>query len=150
MPIEVRGSKSLKRKLDQLGEAGKGRMMVRALKAGALVQVNEAQRTVRRVTGNLARSIHIGGEADEGGVVQRTGDPVPEPETDNTSAAVYWGTDVEYARRVELGFEGPDALGRDFHQPAQPYMRPAVDTTRRETQSEVAEAMRDLIRAAIA
>lgn len=149
MPIEVRGSASLNRKLDRLGQAAKGRMMVNALKVGALLQVNDAKRRVKRITGNLARSIHIGGESREGGVTQQTGEPVPSPEIGINSAAVYWGTDVEYARRVELGFEGPDALGRTYHQPAQPYMRPAVDTTRNDVKQEVAEAMRDLIRAAL-
>lgn len=38
--------------------------------------------------------------------------------------------DTPYARRIELGFVGPDSLGRMFHQPAQPYMRPAYDTER--------------------
>lgn len=32
-----------------------------------------------------------------------------------------------YARRVELGFEGPDSLGRNYHQPPYAYMGPALD-----------------------
>jgi hypothetical protein len=36
------------------------------------------------------------------------------------------GSDVEYARRIELGFEGVDALGREYHQPPFPYLRPAL------------------------
>lgn len=149
MPIEVRGSQSLKRKLQSLSTVARGQIQVRALKAGGLVIQNEAKRLVPRVTSNLARSIHIGGEAQEGSVIQMTGEPVPEPEVSATSAAIYVGTDVEYARRVEHGFMDTDALGRSYHQPAQPYMRPAVDTTRAEVRQEVAEALRDLIRAAI-
>lgn len=61
------------------------------------------------VTGNLRRSIrnspleHVGmGEY-------------------RTSA----GPSMEYGRRVELGFEGPDSLGRAYHQRAFPYIDPA-------------------------
>jgi len=32
-----------------------------------------------------------------------------------------------YARRVETGFEGPDSLGRQYHQKAYPYMGPAAE-----------------------
>lgn len=33
---------------------------------------------------------------------------------------------VVYARRIELGFEGPDSLGRIYHQQGNPYLKPAV------------------------
>lgn len=33
---------------------------------------------------------------------------------------------MAYGRRVELGFEGADALGRVFSQPAYPFFRPGV------------------------
>lgn len=32
-----------------------------------------------------------------------------------------------YSRRLELGFEGTDSLGRRYHQPPYPYFRPAYD-----------------------
>ncbi len=35
------------------------------------------------------------------------------------------GPTVIYARRVELGFDGSDAIGRTYHQPPYPYFRPA-------------------------
>lgn len=39
-----------------------------------------------------------------------------------------WGSsDVVYALRMELGFQGSDALGRAINQPARPYLRPAAD-----------------------
>lgn len=34
------------------------------------------------------------------------------------------GTDVVYARRLELGFVGIDAAGRNVHQGPRPYLRP--------------------------
>lgn len=36
--------------------------------------------------------------------------------------------DTPYAHRIEVGFVGRDSLGRNYHQAAQPYMRPAFDT----------------------
>jgi hypothetical protein len=35
------------------------------------------------------------------------------------------GTNVKYARRLELGFVGKDALGRMFRQKPRPFIRPA-------------------------
>lgn len=33
------------------------------------------------------------------------------------------GTNVEYARRLELGFTGTDALGRNYNQAPRPFLR---------------------------
>ncbi len=41
-----------------------------------------------------------------------------------------WGLDPAYARRIEYGFIGTDSLGRNYHQAAQPYVRPAADSTK--------------------
>jgi hypothetical protein len=53
---------------------------------------------------------------------------------------IYIGTDVEYAAPVEYG------AGR---RPPQPYLRPAIDTNGDAVRTEVAEALRDLLRAAL-
>jgi hypothetical protein len=37
------------------------------------------------------------------------------------------GTDQPQAMRLEVGFVGPDALGRVYDQPPYPHMNPAVD-----------------------
>lgn len=42
-------------------------------------------------------------------------------------AANQYGFDPAYARRIEYGFVGQDSLGRNYHQAAQPYMRPTAD-----------------------
>ncbi len=36
------------------------------------------------------------------------------------------GTNVPYARRLELGFFGTDSKGRNFNQEARPYLRPSL------------------------
>jgi len=52
-------------------------------------------------------------------------------------AEVYIGTDVIYARRLEYGFVNPDALGRVYHQPARPYLRPAMEENREAVMEEI-------------
>ncbi|MEM9043413.1 MAG: hypothetical protein AAGC81_01870 [Pseudomonadota bacterium] len=37
-----------------------------------------------------------------------------------------YGTNVEYARRLELGFSGRDANGRNVNQPPRPFLRPVL------------------------
>lgn len=49
--------------------------------------------------------------------------------------------DTPYAHRIENGFIGPDSLGRMFHQPAQPYMRPAFDTERDNAAAAIKESI---------
>ena len=40
------------------------------------------------------------------------------------------GTNLEYARRLELGFVGTDSLGRTYAQAPRPYLRPALEINR--------------------
>lgn len=121
----------------------RGRTLDRALATGALPAVNAAKRRAPYLSGNLRRSIHIGGFNDltpeARGIVQR-GQPVPQPEGTPTRRSVYWGTDVEYARAQEFGYP-------EGNIPAKPYIRPAHDETRSEVVSEVAAALRDLVKA---
>lgn len=42
------------------------------------------------------------------------------------------GTNVVYARRLELGFVGTDALGRNINQEPRPYLRPSLAENRKE------------------
>ena len=37
------------------------------------------------------------------------------------------GPTTVYARRIELGFKGPDSLGRVYNQQGNPYVKPAYD-----------------------
>ena len=52
------------------------------------------------------------------------------------------GTNVEYARRIELGFVGTDILGRKYNQKPYPYLRPALEKNR----SKILGLFRDLIK----
>ena len=52
------------------------------------------------------------------------------------------GTNVEYARRVEMGFVGTDSLGRTYNQAPKPYLRPALEKNR----SKILGLFRNLIK----
>lgn len=130
--------------LKQMVRNVQGKNLERALVAGALIIQNDAKRRAPVLTGNLRRSIHIGGHedlaGDRSGVQQQTGQAVPGPESGQAGAAVYVGTDVEYAAAVEFGSE---------ERRAKPYLRPAADSNRSTVAKEVADALRDLVRDAI-
>jgi HK97 gp10 family phage protein len=142
--VSISGSTALKGKFDQLSAIVQGRTLERAIVSGALLIQNEAKRRVPKLTGNLSRSIHIGGHEDMNpggaGVINTTGAGVPGPEIATHSAAVYVGTDVIYGPPVEFG---TSKMG------AQPYMRPAFDGQRAAAVQECGAALIDLIRAVL-
>lgn len=63
------------------------------------------------VTGNLRRSIRT--------------DPIRRAGLGVYATRVY--PTAVYSRRVELGFDGADSLGRIYHQRPYPYFKPGVD-----------------------
>lgn len=129
--ITVKGDKELHAAFKRLSAALRGPALVTAAKAGILPIQNAAIRNAPYVSGNLSRSIHTE-------VVEEKDD----------SAFVTTGTDVDYAARVEFGFNDTDKLGRTYHQPAKPYMRPAYDDERENAVKETQDALRDIIEAA--
>lgn len=128
----VKGDKELKAMLQQLKAAGAGAKMIPAVDAGLLVIQNEIVAHAPYKTGNYKRSWHLG-----------------EAETTSTSAHNTTGTDVVYAARLEFGFEDTDALGRRYHQSAQPHVRPAFDAKRAAAIREVADTLRSIIEAGL-
>lgn len=144
MNVKVKGSKELKKQLQSLGTVANGKMLERATVAGALLIQNDAKRRAPYLSGNLRRSIHIGGHDDlnpgGAGAINTTGAGVPQPRIESNRATVYIGTDVVYAATHEFG---RDTIA------AQPYLRPAFDSQRGEAVREIGAALRDLIRAAI-
>lgn len=138
----ISGDKALLKKLSTLTDAVRGRAAERALVSGALIIQNAAKQAAPVETGNLRRSIHIGGHDDlgEGGnIIDRAGTHVPNPIIRHDEVAVFVGTDINYAAAVEFGSQ---------HQRAQPYLRPALDENKRAVQQEISDAYRDLIEAA--
>ena len=147
------GMKDLSRKFNRLSDIGKGQTLFRAGVAGMLVIINEAKRLAAYKTGTLRRSLHVGGAAGEtpdfeGGLDSGYSD-LGQGEIKAQSAEVYGGTDVPYGRRIEMGFEDTDSLGRSFHQKARPFLRPAFDTKRVEAVEAMRKAFVDLIERAV-
>ena len=134
--VTVTGDKAVSRRLDAVGRELAGKGIDVALLAAALVPMNAAKRDVKKITGNLARSIHVGGYGD-GLESPTTGTDIGYLSPKHTVAV---GTNVVYAKIIEYG--GP---GRA----AQPYLRPALDNNKREIQQEFADALADVLKAAV-
>jgi hypothetical protein len=75
----------------------------------------------RAVTGDFNRSIV--GEVEGGGSV--------------INGQI--GTNAAQARRLEYGFYGTDALGRNYNQPPYPYLGPSVPKVKAAVEAEIAK-----------
>lgn len=106
--IRISGIDTLQRRLGALGKAVDRPALQTAMVAGAKIIEADAKRRAPVETGTLRRSIT----------------------TVTTGDGVAVGSNLVYARRIELGFSGTDSLGRAFDQPPQPYLRPAFDANR--------------------
>lgn len=128
MQMKIRLDGDLAGPLRKHGDRINARTLSRAVHAGLMPIVNRGKQNAPVKSGNLRRSIH-------GEVTSAT----------NTHAEGMAGTDVEYALRQELGFDGPDALGRVYHQPGSHYMQRAAEDGREEAQSEVSATLRQIL-----
>jgi HK97 gp10 family phage protein len=131
MTVKVTGGRELVARFGRLSDVASTKALERAVLAGAQPILNEAKRRTPYITGTLRRSLHA---------------EITSSSRHRVDAAV--GTDVAYARRIELGFAGRDSRGRVFHQPPQPYLRPAFDTKRDAAIEAMTGAMRDQLRKA--
>ena len=127
--IDIRGQREVMRRLNAAGDAVGGRAFMPALRSAATVVVNDAKKRAPVLTGTLRRSIH---QEDAPGQL-----------------AVLVGTDLDYARRVEEGFAQRDRLGRRYNQPAQPYLRPALDENVDAIVREFWNSLDDILRKAM-
>lgn len=124
--IEVKGIKELQNTFKQI-DLELQQALYEAVSSGAAVVVREAKLNSERggdefphrITGNLMRSIK---EVRIKGLGTRVESQV--------------GSTMKYARRLEKGFMDVDRLGRRYHQPPRPFLRPALD----ENEAEVIEA----------
>lgn len=104
------GGREVQQALADLAKIASPDVLRDAAAEGAAAIKAGAQQRVPVDTGALRDSIEVVAlEQDSGAVLIGIGSPLP------------------YARRIEFGFNGQDSLGRTYHQPAQPYLRPALD-----------------------
>lgn len=123
--------KNLQRKLNRLSRLGTVNQRKDAVLIGLKLVTERAVEILRAnkwwITGTLAGSI--------------TEEVVAEGE--NVRGRV--GTNLVYARRVELGFIGTDKLGRKINQRARPYLRRAYAERLNEIVDTIASSLRAII-----
>lgn len=97
------------------------RAITDAMQIAAMEAAIEARRRAPYKTGTLRRSIEV---------------------IEQGPRQVAVGSRQPYAARIEFGFSGRDRLGRLYNQPAQPYLRPAIEETRQRMAQVFAEEVR--------
>lgn len=132
--IEIRGLEELEAKFSGM-ETQLTKILETATAAGAAVIVREAAINSRkggdefphRITGNLMRSITVIRKKTTPGRVE-----------------MQVGSAMEYALRLEYGFNDVDKKGRRYHQRPRPFLRPALDENTEEIQGEFEQAVKKL------
>jgi len=158
--IEVVGDKELARRIEQLIADDLPPMLEQALAAGAMLVSNDAKHRAPYRTGNLRRSIHVGGHERP-----EVGEDIGGNHHDPDGAEVLVGTSVEYAKWVEYGTAAhlirprqKKALWwKDLPHPvrlvshpgtqAKPFLRPAMDSQRDAVAKAAGEALKGLLQA---
>lgn len=125
LSLELYLTSAFHQKVEALRQALSGERVNPVLIAAAQPVVNSAKAKCPVLTGTLRRSIEARIDADGGVIV---------------------GSDVPYAARIEFGFAGADSLGRNYHQAAKPYLRPAIAGSVNEVREAAADALRAMIR----
>lgn len=127
----ISGGRELIAALKRLERVASVDVLRDAANEGAKAIVEEAQRLVPVKSGDLRDSIQA--------------QPL---EQANGSYTVGIGSPLPYARRIEYGFNDTDSLGREYHQPAQPYLRPALDTKGGDAVNAIADVLAARVREA--
>ena len=166
--VTVIGDKVTSQRLMRGSLSVGGENLERALAFGGLLGINVAKRIAPLKTGNLRRSLHIGGHAGmSGGLSDTTGTDVGGNMHTPTSATLLCGTNVSYAKALEEGADPHDIRPKNkqalywkglahpvmvVHHPgmaARPYLRPAFDETAPAIIREVGVSMMAILRAAV-
>ena len=133
----IRGTEELMKNLEKLGDK-LGKALEAAVMAGGLLIQNAAKENVPKVTGNLSRSIHMGGHGGLSELSNSTGADIGGEEKSNEKVIIQVGTDVEYAAFIEFGGSRKAPEG---------YLRPAMDENKDKVPKEISAALADIVRA---
>lgn len=161
--MTLHGSQELKMKLRRLGDdAWVKQALEDSLVAGALLVVNEAKKKAPYRTGNLRRSLHVGGyghKTRDFSAAKECSD-IGKPPRFGLRVRVRCGTNLIYARIQEYGgtivaknkpflvFKTRDGRWHSVKSvtiPARAYLRPAFDEKRRQAVNEVRDIMHDKV-----
>lgn len=144
--VKVTGTREVMAALEKIGDAFRDKLEAAVL-SGCLIVQNEAKRKCAYITGNLRSSIHTGGYGGMSDLAKsETGTDIGGKAVKDTSVELHVGTNVEYARRVEYGFNQADRLGRVYHQRSQPYLRPALDENKKKVVAEICSALKEVLK----
>ncbi len=120
------------RELDRIASAlGTNRNAI--VRKAAFEIESEAKQNAPYETTALRNSIytvtdgHNGYSNASGAAKSKRPDIETEAHPEPPEGSAYVGPCVEYAARIEYGFNDTDSLGRRYHQAAQPYLTPAAE-----------------------
>lgn len=108
----------------------KGDVVAQNTKDAAILAVDATMSAaIKRARTNHSPGARSGGRFEShSGELERGTKIVARAKVDANGVVGRWGViNVVYARRIELGFQGKDKLGRAFNQPPYPYLRPAAE-----------------------
>lgn len=136
--IDIHGLNDVVAKLDRLEALHKLDELPDALAAGALIAAEDAKAAVPVRTGDLKRSLHIGGYTRLTPDYRPSGayGALPGPKGSGRKVGVLLGTRLPYAHLVELGTR---------HSARHPFLKPAVDNNRRAITETVDDALQEII-----
>lgn len=158
--VSIKGGPELAAKLKKLSDNVAGKALENAVVSGALLIQNAAKKKAPVQTGNLRRSLHIGGYTEksdigkgaETGLIEiktktgksfkrkrykgTTGTDVGGNKSSRNSAEVLVGTNVEYAAMLEFGIS---------KMTPRPYLRPALDEKANAVAKEIGKALKILL-----
>ena len=166
--MQVLGEQEVALTLDRAALAAcSGPNLERALVAGALLPLNVAKGMCPVLTGNLRRSLHIGGHSGLTGGLPEGASDLGGNVTGPASATILVGTNLDYAEAVECGSSAHDIRPKNaqalfwpgaahpvkiVHHPGtapQPYLRPAFDGAAPVITAEMARAIHLMLAAAL-
>lgn len=133
LTVSITGLSELDLKVRYMREAAESGLRLSVPEAAQLF-VEEAKALVPVDTGRLQEAIHA--EVLEDEPMRQVMQVAPFYEAGNE-----YGFEPAYARRIEYGFFGKDKLGRDYHQAAQPFMRPAFDAKQAEARQAIVDGV---------
>lgn len=137
LTVQVSGLDALSLKARYMIDAARSGLKLSVSEAADLF-VQEAKDLAPVDSGNLRDHIHA--EQLEDSPERQVYQVMPFDEAGNK-----YGFDPAYARRIEYGFFGKDSLGRDYHQAAEPYMRPAFDAKQAEAREAIESGLSESV-----
>ena len=132
--LTLTGGGALAKTFRGLAESVRGAALEAATRSAALPVLNQVRITVPQ-----------GGRTPYKSGTYRRGWHMETVEKSPDRCVVQIGNDQPQSRRLELGFVGPDKLGRVYNQAPRPHVRPAFDENVERAKTEFRDAMAETV-----